>query len=245
MTIKLKDRLMTLRNAARDENSDLHKALVKLQTTMDTKESRRVITIVFVLVVGMIFAASWNAKIRTQNEQSQQSTSSTDNAGALSVPKQQTSTDQNIYSNEENLEAAEIATLRTAQNSMDIAMSDFTDTNIADTLAERARRGVRVRVYGNAGPTRAASSAQVLAILHNAGVPVRLRKGAIMGLSSYQIDGKVLRTGAAMWTAQSLLYSDSDLHVQSTPGATDAFRSNFEKMWERGSNIIINPAPHL
>ena len=49
-----------------------------------------------------------------------------------------------------------------------------------------------------------------------------------MHLKSYQIDGRLLRTGAANFSASGLKRQDNDLIVIESPGAAASFKRNFE-----------------
>jgi hypothetical protein len=51
------------------------------------------------------------------------------------------------FSPTENLEQIDLARLREATRTIDVAMYAFTDKYLADAIVERARAGVRVRVY--------------------------------------------------------------------------------------------------
>ena len=55
-----------------------------------------------------------------------------------------------------------------------------------------------------------------------------------MHLKSYQIDGKLLRTGAANFSASGLKRQDNDLIVIESPGAAASFKRNFEARYATG-----------
>ena len=68
------------------------------------------------------------------------------------------------------------------------------------------------------------------------GVEVRIKrvKGAPMHLKSYQIDGRMLRTSAANFSASGLKRQDNDLIVIETAQAAAAFKHNFETRFATG-----------
>jgi phosphatidylserine/phosphatidylglycerophosphate/cardiolipin synthase-like enzyme len=68
------------------------------------------------------------------------------------------------------------------------------------------------------------------------GVEVRIKrvKGAPMHLKSYQIDGRMLRTGAANFSASGLKRQDNELIVIETAEAAAAFKHNFETRFATG-----------
>ncbi|WPP06516.1 phospholipase D-like domain-containing protein [Methylocella tundrae] len=68
------------------------------------------------------------------------------------------------------------------------------------------------------------------------GVEVRIkpRSAPLMHLKSYQIDGKILRTGAANFSASGLKKQDNDMIVIDSHTAAEGFRANFEAIWAKG-----------
>jgi phosphatidylserine/phosphatidylglycerophosphate/cardiolipin synthase-like enzyme len=56
-----------------------------------------------------------------------------------------------------------------------------------------------------------------------------------MHLKSYQIDGHVLRTGAANFSASGLKREDDDLIVIESTEAAMAFKRNFEARFASGT----------
>ena len=59
-----------------------------------------------------------------------------------------------------------------------------------------------------------------------------------MHLKSYQIDGKLLRTGAANFSASGLKRQDNDLIVIESPGAATNFKRNFEARFAGGEALM-------
>jgi phosphatidylserine/phosphatidylglycerophosphate/cardiolipin synthase-like enzyme len=55
-----------------------------------------------------------------------------------------------------------------------------------------------------------------------------------MHLKSYEIDGRLLRTGAANFSASGLKRQDNDLVVIESAGAAAAFERNFEARFATG-----------
>jgi phosphatidylserine/phosphatidylglycerophosphate/cardiolipin synthase-like enzyme len=55
-----------------------------------------------------------------------------------------------------------------------------------------------------------------------------------MHLKSYQIDDKLLRTGAANFSASGLKRQDNDLVIIKNGQAAAAFKRNFEVVYTRG-----------
>ena len=72
------------------------------------------------------------------------------------------------------------------------------------------------------------------------GVEIRIKRdhGAPMHLKSYQIDGRLLRTGAANFSASGLKRQDNDLIVIESTEAAAAFRRAFDERFASGSGIL-------
>ena len=127
-------------------------------------------------------------------------------------------------------------------------MYSFTDREIAEELANLARKGVRVRVYRDRTQFQEEGRSEgvtATSILLAAGVEVRV-KGArdLMHLKSYAIDGRLLRTGSANWSPTGLKRQDNDVRHESSPEAAEQFEEKFIEMWSRAGNSTVT-APGL
>jgi PLD-like domain len=58
-----------------------------------------------------------------------------------------------------------------------------------------------------------------------------------MHLKSYQIDGRLLRTGAANFSASGLKRQDNDLIIIESTDAAAAFRRNFDGQFAKGETL--------
>ena len=166
----------------------------------------------------------------------------------LYVPLGRAQGDAHLYSPGTNLERSEMAMLETATRSVDVAMYSFTDREIAEELANLARKGVRVRVYRDRTQFQEEGRSEgvtATSILLAAGVEVRV-KGArdLMHLKSYAIDGRLLRTGSANWSPTGLKRQDNDVRYESSPEAAEQFEEKFTEMWSRAGNSTAT-APGL
>ena len=59
-------------------------------------------------------------------------------------------------------------------------------------------------------------------------ITIKRKSSDLMHLKSYQIDGRLLRTGAANFSASGLKRQDNDLIVIESPRAAASFKRNFE-----------------
>jgi phosphatidylserine/phosphatidylglycerophosphate/cardiolipin synthase-like enzyme len=75
------------------------------------------------------------------------------------------------------------------------------------------------------------------------GVEIRIKHktNAPMHLKSYQTDGKLLRTGAANFSASGLKMQDNDLIVIESAGAAAVFKQTFKARFASGEPLPIGP----
>ncbi len=139
------------------------------------------------------------------------------------------------YAPRENLEAIDVALIGRRKRDVDIAVYGFTSTPVMEALAEAALRGAHVRIYRDRTQHAHGAVAEAIDILSETpGVEVRFKKrGAIMHLKAYAIDGKVLRIGSANFTHSGLRRQDNDLIIDRDPSAVAGFEEDFNAMWER------------
>ena len=71
------------------------------------------------------------------------------------------------------------------------------------------------------------------------GVEIRIKhkNSDLMHLKSYQIDGRLLRTGAANFSASGLKRQDNDLIVIESAGAAASFKRNFDARFATGEAL--------
>ena len=105
------------------------------------------------------------------------------------------------YAPTADLERIDLALLRQATRSIDIAAYLFVDQALIEALADAARRGVRVRLYLDGGQeaSREGFGGRARGLRGIDRIELRLKPPGsdIMHLKSYSVDGKLLRTGSA------------------------------------------------
>jgi phosphatidylserine/phosphatidylglycerophosphate/cardiolipin synthase-like enzyme len=157
---------------------------------------------------------------------------------------------ENHFAPDENLEQLDYDRLENAQHRVDIAMYAFTDKYLADQLMTLARRGVTVRVYRdmdqykgeqrNADEHRDDSVTQLLHGERN--IYIRVKSSGrrdLMHLKAYAIDGKLLRDGSANWSAAGEKAQDNNAHFTNDPAEVKSFEQQFEEMWSRSDNVVV------
>ena len=144
------------------------------------------------------------------------------------------------YAPSENLERIDVALIDQARVSIDMAAYVLTDWPVMLALSRAAARGVRIRLYldnGRIGERE--PSLPFAALLDNPTIAIGLKRAGapLMHLKAYQIDGRLLRTGAANFSASGLKRQDNDLIIIESPAAADEFRRHFEAIFEQSEPL--------
>ena len=136
------------------------------------------------------------------------------------------------YAPAENLEHVDLAVLGKAQASIDFAAFILTDHAIVDALKDARRRGVKVRIVLDG------SQASAFERLAEMGDVVRVKDSKpIMHLKSYLVDGAVLRTGSANFSASGLKKQDNDLVLSRDKELVASFSQRFGLIYDRASPL--------
>ena len=137
-------------------------------------------------------------------------------------------------------EALNTSTLRLidgAQHVIDMAAYVLTDWPVMQALTRAADRGVAIRIYLDATQLAEREPVKVFnELAETPDVEIRIKHKARdpMHLKSYQIDGKLLRTGAANFSASGLKRQDNDLIVIEGAEAAASFKCNFDAQFASG-----------
>ncbi len=137
------------------------------------------------------------------------------------------------FSPEERLDTIDASLIVGAVRSIDFAAYSLTDTVILDALQAADQRGVAIRIILDP------REPQDFVRLGNLSDKVRIkRSGRFMHLKAYAIDGELLRTGSANFSASSERQQDNDLIVTHNAAAAAKFDAHFERMWSAAPPII-------
>jgi phosphatidylserine/phosphatidylglycerophosphate/cardiolipin synthase-like enzyme len=130
----------------------------------------------------------------------------------------------------------------TAQREIDLAAYVLTDWSVIQALTRAADRSVKVRIYldaGRLGETEGSKAFRGLAETPSVEIRVKRETSALMHLKRYQIDGHLLRTGAANFSASGLKREDNDLVVIEDAQAVAKFKHAFEARFASGKAISL------
>src|SRR6516162_7469189 len=160
------------------------------------------------------------------------------------------------FSPSENLERPEMDHLkaaaehaRAAKRPLDIAIYAFTDRILAALLVREAEQGTVMRIYRdgaqyeneerNAARFRNQSTTAMFRGQRNILVRVKAPSPSdLMHLKAWS-DGEVLREGSANWSPAALKRQDNNVRFSRTANEVKAFEADFEMMWNRASNTIV------
>jgi phosphatidylserine/phosphatidylglycerophosphate/cardiolipin synthase-like enzyme len=112
-----------------------------------------------------------------------------------------------------------------------------TDWPVIQALTRAVDRGVAIRIYLDSTQLAEREPAKVFRDLaETPGVEIRIKhkSSAPMHLKSYQIDGRLLRTGAANFSASGLKRQDNDLIIIESVAA---FKCNFDAQFAEGETL--------
>jgi phosphatidylserine/phosphatidylglycerophosphate/cardiolipin synthase-like enzyme len=146
------------------------------------------------------------------------------------------------YAPAENLEHIDVELIDGARHEIDMAAYVLTDWPIMQALTRAADRGVKVRIYLDGNQLADREPAKVfhdLAETPTVEIRTKHKPGAPMHLKSYQIDGRLLRTGAANFSASGLKRQDNDLIIIESSEAAAAFKHNFEDRFASGEVLTL------
>lgn len=147
------------------------------------------------------------------------------------------------YSPSTNLEQIDINEINQIKTGhLDIAMYAFTDIYIARAVLAAADRGVTVRIYrdNEQWAQEQHRDRYVLSLLEsNPNIHIRVKGSqTLMHLKAY-CDGSILREGSANWSPSGEMQQDNTLTLTKDPQAVASFESDFNHIWNRPSNIVI------
>ncbi|SDR49580.1 PLD-like domain-containing protein [Rhizobiales bacterium GAS113] len=140
----------------------------------------------------------------------------------------------------EDLEKIDVRLISEARRNIDMAAFVLTDAPVINALAAAAARGVQIRVYLDAGQyaqhgREAAGPMRKLLATVNVQAKVKGSR-VLMHLKAYDVDGELLRTGAGNLSSSGLTQQDNDMLILFDHDEIEAFRRDFDRMWDRPSN---------
>src|ERR1700751_3233548 len=146
------------------------------------------------------------------------------------------------YAPAENLEHIDVELIDNAKHEIDFAAYVLTDWPVIKALKRAAERGAKVRIYLDASQLAEREPTRVFEELaRTRGVEIRVKceNSALMHLKSYEIDGHLLRTGAANFSATGLKRQDNDLIVIKDVQAAAKFKHAFEARFASGITLPV------
>ena len=148
------------------------------------------------------------------------------------------------YAPAENLEKIDVALIDSARASIDMAAYVLTDWPVLQALTRAADRGVKLRIYLDGGQNEQRYPSAPFDDLKgtpDVEIRVKAKGGDLMHLKAYAVDGRVLRTGAANFSASGEKRQDNDLIIIESPAAAETFKRNFETIFAHGAPLPRTP----
>jgi len=130
------------------------------------------------------------------------------------------------YAPVENLEHIDLSLIKSATKSVDMAMYTLTDWAIIAALKDARARGIAVRIALDPSVRQAYDKLADMADV------VRIKKrGPLMHLKAYAVDGVLLRTGSANLSPGGLKQQDNDLIILRDPETVAKFEARFAEVY--------------
>ena len=131
---------------------------------------------------------------------------------------------------------------QTSGNHLDIAMYAFTDVRIARAVVDAANRGVKVDIYRDDEQFAQEQRREpyVLDMFRgNPNISIRVKNSRVLMHIKGWSDGNMLREGSANWSRSGEQEQDNTLLLTKDPQSVQGFESNFQHIWERTGNLIV------
>ncbi|MFA5975241.1 MAG: phospholipase D-like domain-containing protein [Elusimicrobiota bacterium] len=125
-----------------------------------------------------------------------------------------------------------IRRINTSRATIDVAVYSFTSGEIAQALADAAKRGVRVRVIRDAGQSRNRNDENDF--LARQGIPIQIRSGKGRGVMHDKFaifDGKEVFVGSYNWTANAEHNNWENALFTNEKKVVDSYTKEFTVLW--------------
>ena len=159
-------------------------------------------------------------------------------SGAVEAPCPVGAAAEVHYGPGEDLERIDVALIREAAKQIDMAAYVLTDSAVIEALREASARGVKVRVWRDAGEAARLSEFDVEAQLGGRVQGLELRSsapgGELMHLKGYCVDHRLLRTGSANFSRSGETRQDNDLVALRGASVCAGFDAKFDRAWVKG-----------
>jgi phosphatidylserine/phosphatidylglycerophosphate/cardiolipin synthase-like enzyme len=134
----------------------------------------------------------------------------------------------------ENLEHIDLELIRSATKSVDLAMYSLTDWAIIAALKDARTRGVTIRIVLDPSVRQAYDK------LADVAETVWVKKrGPLMHLKAYAVDGILLRTGSANLSPSGLKQQDNDLIILRDPAVVAKFEARFGEVYAAAEPMSV------
>ena len=141
------------------------------------------------------------------------------------------------FSPTEDVQSKLISELQKAKETIDCSLYGITQEDIANTLIEKDKSGVRVRI--GLDKMQAAGKSDKHNELIKGGVEVRIKKLSALEHNKYcVIDGRVATEGSYNFSKNARLQDNSFVIIRDK-GIVDKFGKQFEYIWARDNPLIV------
>lgn len=135
-----------------------------------------------------------------------------------------------------------LTAIHTAENSLDIATSQFTSVDVAEALVEAKNRGARIRILADENESQNGQS--VVPFLQGEGLDVKYIKGRFGGGMHHSFiiaDSKTVFTGSYNLTEYSDKFNFENAIFTDEPQLVTKYQAQFNKLYEEPLAKVPSP----
>ncbi len=130
--------------------------------------------------------------------------------------------------------------INSARETIDVAVYDFTSRPLSKALVRAKKRGVKIRVILDRQANGPSNRYTKYTFLKNNGINVHFaiphiawNREGLMHNKFAIIDGDVVITGSANWTASAFKINDENVLIIHRADIANAYEKEFQYLWER------------
>ncbi|GAA0488990.1 phospholipase D-like domain-containing protein [Salinibacillus aidingensis] len=139
---------------------------------------------------------------------------------------------------ENNPKTLLLDTINKAEETLDIAMYNFEDTDIAEAILEAKDRGVTVRLFTDEDKAKTDNNAAILDAFTKNGIEAKVNTAQKMHLKMVIIDNEQVVTGSYNFTEESAYENQEQLLTLINEEISRQWTDIYDELW--GSRIMKN-----
>ena len=131
-----------------------------------------------------------------------------------------------------------IKAINSTKSSIDLAIFDLTSNDIASSLEQAQKRGVRIRIIADSRQAKGTYSK--IPILTNDQISIKITHGEGRGIMHNKFaifDGKLMVTGSYNWTNNAERFNYENAIFITDPNVIRQYQKDFDSIWQSAPNV--------